>query len=158
MHTRTSYSLDDSSAIFGDQPFHDQTVTLLRSVRDHDFETLSALCDDDFGIVDIDVDGTAHPVRDRKEWEQWFTNLFATMTGMGAATDSFIVDYQARAEGSLGFGALEFIQTLTAGPHVATFECVATIIWKRTPEGWREARWHASIISSDVPAELQPAA
>jgi len=28
---------------------------------------------------------------------------------------------------------------------------VATIIWKSTPDGWREARWHASVISTDIP-------
>ena len=151
-------SLEDPSPSFGDQPFYDQTVTLLRSVRDHDFATLAALCDDDFGIVDIDVTGTARPIRDRAEWEEWFTNLFATLTGMNAATDSLILDYQALCQGSLGYGVLEFRQSLTVGPHVATFDCVATIIWKLTAEGWREARWHASIISSDIPTALLQAA
>lgn len=151
-------SLDDSSPAFGDQPFYDETVVLLQSVRDHDFAALSALCDDDFGIVDIDVSGTAHPIRDRAEWEKWFTNLFATLKGMNAATDSLILDYKALRQGALGFGVLEFQQTLTVGHHVATFECVATIIWKLTPQGWREARWHASIISSDIPAALLRAA
>ena len=151
-------SLDDTSPAFGDQPFYDQTVTLLHSVRDHDFATLAALCDDDFGIVDIDVAGTARPIRNRAEWEEWFTTLFATLKSMNAETDSVILDYKALSQGTLGFGVLEFQQTLTVGPHVATFECVATIIWKLTPHGWREARWHASIVSSDIPAALLPAA
>ena len=151
-------SLDDSSAAFAGQPFYDQTVTLLHSVRDHDFATLATLCDDDFGIVDIDVAGTARPIRDRAEWEEWFTSLFATLKGMNAATDSVILDYQALSQGTLGFGVLEFQQTLTVGSYIATFECVATIIWKLTEQGWREARWHASIISSEVPAELLRAA
>lgn len=154
MDTRTPLPLDDSSAAFSDQPFYDQTVTLLTSVRDHDFATLAALCDDDFGIVDIDVSGRARPIRSRAEWEEWFTTLFATLDAMDAATDSVILDYRALPQGSLGFAALDFRQTLTVGPHVATFECVATIIWKLTPQGWREARWHASIISSAVPPEL----
>ncbi len=150
--------VDDSSPSFVDQPFYAQTVTLLHSVRDHDFATLAALCDDDFGIVDIDAAGNARPIRNRAEWEEWFTTLFATLNSMNAATDSVIRDYKALSQGSLGFGVLEFQQTLTVGPHVATFECVATIIWKLTDQGWREARWHASIISSDVPAALLRAA
>jgi len=151
-------SVDDSSAAFDDQPFYEQTVALLCSVRDHDFATLAALCDDDFGIVDVDVDGKARPIRDRAQWEEWFTTLFAKLEGMNAATDSVILDYKALSQGALGFGVLEFRQTLTVGSHVATFECVATIIWKLTAQGWREARWHASIISSDIPAALRSAA
>lgn len=76
---------------------------------------------------------------------------------MNASTDSVILDYKALSEGTLG-AVLEFQQVLTVGPHVATFECVATIIWKLTADGWREARWHASILSSDVPAALLQAA
>ena len=151
-------SVDDPSRTFSDQPFYDQTVALLHSVRDHDFVTLADLCDDDFGIVDIDVTGGARPIRSRGEWEAWFTDLFATLETMDASTDSVILDYQAVSHGTLGFGVLEFEQTLTVGAHVATFVCVATIIWKLTPHGWREARWHASVISSDVPAALLRAA
>ena len=158
MNTSTPLPLDESSLAFGDQPFYDLTLTLLRSVRDHDFATLAALCDDDYGIVDIDVTGAARPIRDRAEWEEWFTNLFTTLETMGAATDSLILDYKALSQGTLGFGVLEFRQTLTVGPHVATFDCMATIIWKLTEQGWREARWHASLISSDIPAALATAA
>lgn len=154
MDTLTALPLDTSSAAFDDQPFFDETLTLLRSVRDHDFTTLATLCDDDFGIVDINVDGTSRPIRNRPEWEEWFTTLFATLRSMDAATDSLILDYKAVKEYTLGYGVLEFQQTLTVGPHVATFDCVATIVWKLTSQGWREARWHASVISSDVPAEL----
>jgi len=156
---KTSHSpLADPPAIFRDQPFYDETITLLRSVRDQDFATLADLCDDDFGIVDIDPSGTARPIRSRQEWEDWFTTLFRTLQTMKADTDSAIVDYKALCEGSLGYSVLEFQQTLTVGVHVATFDCVATIIWKLTEQGWRESRWHASVISADVPVELSAAA
>ena len=161
MNNRTTYprrSLVDSFSAFSDQPFYEETVSLLQSMRNHDFATLAALCDDDFGIVDIDDAGAARPIRNRVEWEQWFTALFATLKDMDAATDLVILDYQALKRGSLGFGVLEFQHTLTAGPNVATVDCVATIVWKRTPTGWREARWHASIVSSDIPADLLVAA
>ncbi|KRE94169.1 hypothetical protein ASG76_12345 [Nocardioides sp. Soil774] len=143
---------------FEDQPFYTETVTLLDSVRDHDLATLSDLCDDDFGIVDIDVSGHARPIRTRTEWLTWFRDLFATLDAMGAWTESTVLGYQAVRHETMGFSALDFRQTLAVGPHVATFDCVATIVWKLTAEGWREARWHASVISSDVPAELVPAA
>ena len=157
MNNRTTYprrSLVDSFSAFSDQPFYEETVSLLQSMRNHDFATLAALCDDDFGIVDIDDAGAGRSIRNRVDWEQWSTTLKA----MDAATDWVILDYQALKRGSLGFGVLDFQQTLTAGPNVATVDCVATIVWKRTPTGWREARWHASIVSSDIPADLLVAA
>ncbi|MDJ0769636.1 MAG: nuclear transport factor 2 family protein [Ilumatobacter sp.] len=132
-------------------------MTLLRSVRDHDFETLAWLCDDDFGIVDIGVDGNARPIRTRLEWERWFNELFATLDTMAATTDSEILDYRAIRTDDLGYSVLDFRQSLTANGTTATFDCVATIIWKRTPHGWREARWHASVVAADVPAELRAA-
>ena len=140
------------------QPFFPETLTLLRSVRDHDFDTLAALCDDDFGIIDVDPSGTPVPVRTRAEWEAWFHGLFATLSTMGASTDSEILAYDARREDALGYSVLEFRQRLDVGSLTATFDCIATIIWKRTPDGWREARWHASVIASDVPDELRAAA
>jgi ketosteroid isomerase-like protein len=76
---------------------------------------------------------------------------------MGASTDSRIDDYRSIDAGDLGYSVLDFTQTLEVDEHVASFECVATIIWKRTPDGWREARWHASVISSEVPDELRSA-
>lgn len=153
---RLSSPLDAPPSRFADVPFYAETLQLLRSVRDHDFDTLAGLCDDDFGIVDVDPSGAAKPIRNRAEWEQWFRELFATLDALEATTDSIIDDYQATVSGDMGFSVLEFTQTLQTAAGTAHFECVATIIWKRTLEGWREARWHASVISSDVPDELLP--
>jgi hypothetical protein len=129
-------------------------MTLLRCVRDHDFDTLSVLCDDDFGIIDVDAAGQPRAIRTRAQWEAWFHELFATLGTMQARTDSDIIDYQATATDELGYSVLEFRQFLIVGDTTASFDCIATIIWKRTPNGWREARWHASVISSDVPESL----
>ena len=102
---------------------------------------------------------STHPVNlepsgQRTEWEEWFHELFATLDMMGAETDSEILDYHATATEELGYSVLDFRQFLTVGSTAATFDCIATIVWKRTPKGWREARWHASVIDADVPPEL----
>ena len=55
----TTSPLDDPPQQFADQPFYAQTIELLRCVRDHDDASLSELCDDDFGIVDVDPAGVA---------------------------------------------------------------------------------------------------
>ena len=154
-HRRTTSMLDQPPDRFADVAFFTETVTLLRSVRDHDFDTLAALCDDDFGIVDVDPSGAARPIRDRAGWEAWFHELFSTLDAMGASTDSRIDDYQAIATADMGYSVLDFTQTLTVGTAVASFECIATIVWKHTADGWRESRWHASVISSDVPEALR---
>jgi ketosteroid isomerase-like protein len=135
--------------------FFTETVCLLRAVRDHDFDTLAVLCDDDFGIVDIAPDGSGVPIRTRAEWEAWFRDrLFPQLEQMGAVTDSEITGYEAIESGDMGYSVLDFRQTLEVSGLVATFDCIATLIFKRTPDGWREARWHCSVISSDIPDEL----
>jgi ketosteroid isomerase-like protein len=152
--TRTS-PLDTPPVEHTHKPFFTETVCLLRAVRDHDFDTLATLCDDDFGIVDIAPDGSGVPIRTRAEWEAWFRDrLFPQLEQMGAVTDSEITGYEAIESGDMGYSVLDFRQTLEVSGLVATFDCIATLIFKRTPDGWREARWHCSVISSDIPDEL----
>ena len=135
-------------------PYFDLTIELLRSVRDHDFETLAARCDDDFGIVDLDQGGGNVMVRTRQEWEAWFKRLFSELDAAGAATDSTITNYQAIEGTDLGYSVVEFRQSLSAGGHIGQFDCVATIIWKHTPDGWKESRWHVSLLSADIPEAM----
>ncbi len=151
---RTSRLDHPSQSRFELQPFYTLTTTLLRAVRQHDFDTLATLCDDDAGIVDVDPSGQSVMVRTREEWEAWFHQLFTALDALGAETDSLVRDYSAYVDHGLGWSVVEFRQYLEVGDLVATFDCVATIIWKRTPEGWREARWHCSVLSQDVPDEL----
>ena len=138
------------------EPFFGETVELLRSVRDHDFDSLAELCDDDFGIVDLDQSGGNVMIRTRDDWEQWFRRLFAELNAASAATDSEILDYQALRATDMGFSVVEFRQSLTIGELVGLFDCVATIVWKLSPGGWREARWHVSLLSADIPEEMRP--
>ena len=153
--TSTASWLDTAStSSFADRPFFAETVELLRCVRDHDFDSLAELCDDDFGIVDLDPTGSNVMVRSRAEWEAWFRRLFSELDAASADTDSEIVNYDAIEGTDLGYGVVEFRQTLTVAGFVASFDCVSTIIWKNTPDGWRESRWHVSLLSKDIPPEL----
>jgi ketosteroid isomerase-like protein len=153
--TRHDSPLDHPPLRFSHRAFYAETLSLLRSVRDHDFESLQWMCDDDFGIVDVDPSGRARVIRNKPEWSEWFHELFSTLDALGADTDSEILSYKAFREQTLGYSVVEFRQSLTIDGHTATFDCVATIIWKKTNRGWREARWHGSVISSDIPNELR---
>jgi hypothetical protein len=151
---RPSWLDSASDSEWADAPYFDLTIEMLRSVRDHDFDTLAARCDDDFGIVDLDQGGGNVMVRTRDEWEAWFRRLFSELDAVGATTDSTITNYQALETADLGYSVVEFTQSLALGEHVGLFDCVATIIWKRTPDGWRESRWHVSLLSADIPEAM----
>lgn len=73
---------------------------------------------------------------------------------MQAETDSEILAYDAVESESMGYSVLEFRQTLTVGELTASFDCMTTIVWKKVDEAWPEARWHGSVLSSDVPPEM----
>ena len=157
--SRTAVSpLDEAQPEHDHKPFFEETLRLLRSVRDHDFDTLAALCDDDFGIVDIAPDGTNVAIRSRAEWENWFHGLFGQLEGMNASTDSTILAYDAVQSDEMGFSVVEFRQSLSIGDLEANFDCMATIVWKLVGGQWREARWHGSVLASEVPPELLAAA
>ena len=143
---------------WADKPFFAETIELLRSVRDHDFDTLANLCDDDFGIVDLDQSGGNVMVRTRAEWEAWFKRLFAELDAAQAATDSEIRGYEALESPEMGYSVVEFRQRLSLGDSTAFFDCVATIIWKLTESGWKESRWHVSLLSTDLPEGFPAAA
>ncbi len=49
------------------EPFFRETATLFESVKQHDFDTLAALCDDDFGIVDLNTNGSSVIISNRSE-------------------------------------------------------------------------------------------
>lgn len=153
--TQTSGSpLDRAYDDHRDKPFFDLTVDLLRGVRDHDFDALAHICDDDYGIIDIAPDGGNVAIRNRTEWEAWFRNLFAQLDTLEATTDSEVLAYDAVEGIDLGYSVLEFRQTLEMRGMVATFDCITTIVWKFQEGRWREARWHGSVLSRDLPDEM----
>ena len=144
----------DAYPELADRPFLDEVLELFRCVRDHDHDTLSRLCDDDFGIVDVDVDGSSRVVRDRAGWEEWFTSLFARLSAMQARTDTVVDALDGLVAGDLGYAVCEFTQLLEVAGHVARFRCVTTVVFKRVDGRWVESRWHGSTISADVPEAL----
>jgi hypothetical protein len=127
-----------------DKPFFKETRLLFDYVSNHDFDNLAALCDDDFGIVDLGTEGQSMMIRNRAEWEAWFRGLFAQLGGMGATTYTDITGYDALETAEMGYSVVEFCQHLIFGGKHGYFNCVTTIIWKRTPSGWVESRWHCS--------------
>ena len=95
-------------------------------------------------------------VRTRQDWEEWFLRLFGELDAASATTDSEIVNYGAVSGADLGFSVVEFRQSLSVGEHTGLFDCVATVVWKLTSNGWKEARWHVSLLSADIPDALAP--
>ena len=67
------------SSSFAGQPFFAETQRLFRYVSDHNFEDLAALCDDDFGIVDLGPGGESVVIDTREEWEKWFRTLLPSL-------------------------------------------------------------------------------
>lgn len=141
----------DAYPEFAGVPLLPETLELFRAVRDHDMATLSRRCDDDFGIVDIDTDGSSRMIRTREEWVTWFESLFSRLDAMAAITDTELTSYQAVASADMAFNVVEFRQLLRVGGQDLAFDCVTTIVWKRRSGAWREARWHASLLEGPTP-------
>lgn len=139
-------------------PFADLTAGLFAGVRDHDLGALERLCDDDFGIVDIAPDGGSVVIRDREEWRAWFKQLFTQLDEMDAATDTEVHAYRGVQWGDAGMSVVDFVQTLTVAGLTGRFTCQVTIVWKRVDDRWREARWHCSLLETELPEGFGQAA
>jgi ketosteroid isomerase-like protein len=129
-----------------DRPFFGLTQQLLDCVRDHNFDLLAELCDDDFGIVDVNEEGGTMLARNRQEWEAWFKYLFAKLDALQAKTWSVITDYQAVEGADMGYSVVNFDQFLELGTSRQCFKATSTIVWKKTKDGWKEARYHGSLL------------
>ena len=132
-------------------PLAEQTAGLFSGVRDHDLPRLEALCDDDHGIVDIAPDGSSVVIPDQAAWRAWFEQLFAQLDAMQATTDTLVTGYDTSVWTDAAMGVVHFTQTLTIGGHTARFACIVTIVWKQVEGRWQEARWHASMLDTEVP-------
>ena len=128
------------------KPFFELTVAMLDCVAQHDFRKLAGICDDDFGIIDINTTGGSEVIRNREGWERWFTGLFAQLEAMQAQTWSEITRYEALSGTDMGYGVVDFEQVFIAGGKTLRFDVIATIIWKKTSQGWKESRYHSSML------------
>lgn len=128
------------------KPFFDLTAEMLNCVRDHNFSRLERICDDDFGIVDIDIEGGSRIIRNQTEWATWFTGLFQQLDAMQAATWSEITRYEALERQDMGYSVVDFDQLFVVGGKKMRFSVIATIIWKHTGNLWQESRYHGSLI------------
>jgi len=129
-----------------DKPFFELTREMLACVRDHNFTRLSEICDDDFGIIDINTTGGSEIIRDRHGWENWFTSLFAKLNELKAETWSEITGYEAVQQSDMGYSVVDFDQIFIAGDQRLRFSVIATIIWKKQGGEWKEARYHSSLL------------
>ena len=128
------------------QPFFDLTFTMFDCVSSHDFEKLSQICDDDYGIIDINPEGGSEVIRDREGWENWFKSLFARLKQMNAKTWSEITNYQSMVSGYMGYCVVDFDQVLVIDGKRHRFQVLATIIWKQVEGQWKESRYHSSML------------
>jgi hypothetical protein len=134
-----------------DLPFAVETAELLAAVRDHDLATLEARCDDDLGIIDLAPDGGSMVLPDRGSWRHWFEGLFARLDELGAGTDSRVETLESVVWTDAGMSVLTWWQSLAIADQTGWFRCQATIVWKRQGDRWVEARWHASLLGTDLP-------
>lgn len=126
------------------EPFFGETQTLFRCVNTLDLEGLRAMVDDEYGIVDVDPEGRTVVLGTRAEWDSYMEINFAAMRAAGAELSTEVLEYHGEAAGGLGYSVVRFVQRVEVGGAVTENPCVATIVWKLTDDGWKEARWHCS--------------
>lgn len=128
---------------------YQETEQLLTAVNKLDLPKLRAMVDDDFGIVDVDPEGNPVIINDMKEWEAYMEKNMVAMRELHASLSYEIDDYQESVTEQMAYVVVRFTQQvhIPEGPEMS-HQCIATIVWKSTDQGWKEARWHCSRIPS----------
>ncbi|MGZ8804800.1 MAG: nuclear transport factor 2 family protein [Microbacterium sp.] len=127
-----------------EEPLRAETQALLDAVNTLDLDALRAMVDDDYGIVDVDPEGRTVVIDTKAEWDAYMDLNFAAMRAGGAVLSSRVLDYHGVEAGRLGYSVVRFDQRVEIAGTVIENPCIATVVWKRTDEGWKEARWHCS--------------
>ena len=77
------------------------------------------------------------------------------LDALGASTDIEISAYGALKTSELGCSVVEFFNTVQ-GPRSSPDPTASpTIVWKNTEDGWKEARWHCSVVDRDFQGDSQ---
>jgi ketosteroid isomerase-like protein len=130
-----------------DKLFFDLTFEMFDCVADQRYDRLAEICDDDFGIIDINPEGGSEIIRDREGWEGWFKGLFSRIKEMNATTWSEITHFETMVMGDMGYCVADFDQILIHDGNRMRFSVIATIIWKKVNGSWKESRYHSSLVS-----------
>jgi len=69
---------------------------------------------------------------------------------MNATTWSEITEYDALETAEMGYSVVFFNQYLKVENVTQCFKATSTIIWKKTDDGWKESRYHGSLLSVAV--------
>lgn len=122
-----------------DMSFFGLTVEMLDCVSRHDFNRLAEICDDDFGIIDINPEGGSEIIRNRVK------GIFSELEKRKTETCSEITNYEAIESGNMGYGLVDCDQTFIQGDQQLKFGVIATIIWKKVNGKWFESLYHSSL-------------
>lgn len=128
---------------------YQQTERLLSAVNQLDLPKLRNMVDDDFGIVDVDPEGKAVVINDMQEWENYMEKNMLAMQQLHAKLSYEIDEYHENVSESMAYVVVKFTQQvhIPEKPEMS-HSCIATVVWKKTDDGWKEARWHCSRLPS----------
>ena len=133
----------------GKYELYRETEELLIAVNKLDLPKLRTMVDDDFGIVDVDPEGKPIIINDMEEWEAYMEKNIIVMRELKAELSYEIDEYNERVAQEMAFVVVRFKQRVRV-PESSEMQhnCIATIVWKKSTDGWKEARWHCSRLPS----------
>jgi ketosteroid isomerase-like protein len=128
---------------------YQHTERLLSAVNQLDLPKLRNMVDDDFGIVDVDPEGNPIVINTMEEWESYMEKNMLAMQQLHARLSYEIDEYHENVSDSMAYVVVRFVQQVhIPEKQEMSHSCIATVVWKKTEDGWKEARWHCSRLPS----------
>jgi ketosteroid isomerase-like protein len=128
---------------------------MLKSIDAGDFQAMIAKMDADATVFDFDADNKPIKMGSKAEVEKTFAGMAEMVKSQGLKFGSTIVSNDCHANAMMGFCAVEFDQTITAGGNtMGPFKFRGTLVARKLGGQWRWAHWHGSF--REMPAMPPP--
>lgn len=121
------------------------TQELLETIDRLDYDALLNFVHSNYQMIDVDNECNTVLLSNIKDWS---TNLLHNINALkkrGGKLHSVITDYREELTSLIGYSILDFRQEVTIEGHRTISDYVATIIWRKIGEEWKETHWHCSL-------------
>ena len=119
--------------------------TLLKSIDSGDFAAITAKMEPDVVVFDFDEKNQPMRASGLAEWKQYMTTFESVAKSQGLKFASTLKTSVCHATVVMGYCAVEFDQTMTAGGQTqGPFKFRGTLAARKVGGAWRWVHWHGS--------------
>lgn len=131
---------------------------MLKAIDAGDFAFMTSKLDADVIVYDMDENNAMVRFQGPEAVKAYFAHFEEIAKSQGFKFASTVVSCDAHATSTVGFCAMEFDQTLTAGGQtMGPFKFRGTLVARKVGDAWKWVHWHGSFREAPAAPPAEPA-